>query len=392
MARKFGKKNIVNRDLFSYNVYLLGDSGIGKSTLMANVMTKFCDDEEYIILNCGKEDGLKAINGVVWDQIDSYKDFAAFVKDVVENKETDYAKLRCVVIDTIDQLFYCSEKAVIDMWNRQNIGTKDFKPATTMNSAWNGFGKAEDKNIELILDLIWKLKAVGVAVWLVGHTRRRDNVDPITGLTYSTVTASMMTRYFEGVKTKMDICAICYINREMATKEYGKENVVTKKKKQVNEITSEARRIAFRSDNYVLDSKARFTDIVSEVPMDADAFVKAIQDAIDAAAGETKAAPAHKKAKLAPAPVEEEDDEEIIDDIEEEIEDEAPFDVEEDDDDLFAEDEEDFDPVAVRTEIRNLNKAGTSDQKKAVKAILAGRKLDSIDDPETLTAMLAVFE
>ena len=392
--RKFGKKNIVNRDLFSYNVYLLGDSGIGKSTLMADIMTKFCDDEQYIILNCGKEDGLKAINGVVWDQIDSYKDFAAFVKDVVENKETDYAKLRCVVIDTIDQLFYCSEKAVIDMWNRQNIGTKDFKPATTMNAAWNGFGKAEDKNIELILDLIWKLKSVGVAVWLVGHTRRRDNVDPITGLTYSTVTASMMTRYFEGVKTKMDICAICYINREMATKEYGKENVVTKKKKQVNEITSEARRIAFRSDNYVLDSKARFPDIVSEIPMDADEFVKAIQDAINAAAGGTKAAPTPKKAKSAPVHVEEEDEEEeIVDDIEEEIEDEAPFDTVEEDDfdeDLF--EEEDFDPIAIRTEIRNLNKAGTTEQKAAVRAILAKRKLDSIDDPETLNAMLAVFE
>ena len=38
------------------------------------------------------------------------------------------------------------------------------------------------------------------------------------------------------------------------------------------------------------------------------------------------------------------------------------------------------------------HKAGTTEQKAAVRAILAKRKLDSIDDPETLNAMLAVFE
>lgn len=391
MARKFGKKNTVNRDIFSYNIYLLGDSGIGKSTLMANVMTKFCDDESYIILNCGKEDGLKAINGVVWDQINSYKDFAAFVKDVIDNRNTDYAKLRCVVIDTIDQLFSCSEKYVIDLWNRQNLGVKDFKPATTMNSSWNGFGKAEDKNIELILDLIWKLKSVGIAVWMVGHTRRRDNVDPITGLTYSTVTASMMTRYFEAVKTKMDICAICYINREMTSREFGKENIVTKQTKKINEITSEARRIAFRSDSYVLDSKARFPDIVSEIPMDAAEFVKAIQDAIDAAANksigeETKSVHTTLKVSTTPAVVD------LIDDIDSEPDDDgdvAPFDLE---DENTGVEMPDF--AAIRTEIRNKNKAGTPEQKKAVKALIAetGVKLDQIEDIEVLTQILEVFE
>ena len=50
--------------------------------------------------------------------------------------------------------------------------------------------------------------------------------------------------------------------------------------------------------------------------------------------------------------------------------------------------------AAIRTEIRNKNKAGTKEQKAAVKAILTdtGKKLDEIDDIEILTNMLEVFE
>ena len=52
----------------------------------------------------------------------------------------------------------------------------------------------------------------------------------------------------------------------------------------------------------------------------------------------------------------------------------------------------DFD--AIRTEIRNKNKNGTDEQKKAVRAILkaAGGKLDQITDINILNEMLEVFE
>ena len=54
----------------------------------------------------------------------------------------------------------------------------------------------------------------------------------------------------------------------------------------------------------------------------------------------------------------------------------------------------DFDFDAVRTEIRNKNKTGTPEQKKAVKTLLnsTGKKLDELEDVEILTKMLEVFE
>ena len=73
----------------------------------------------------------------------------------------------------------------------------------------------------------------------------------------------------------------------------------------------------------------------------------------------------------------------------EEDEDDIPFDVDDE-----TESYDDFDAAAARTEIRNLNKTGTADQKKAVKAILNGTgcKLDELEDINALTQMLEIFE
>lgn len=283
MARSFGKCNTVNRDMFAYNTMLLGESGCGKTTMIAEVMRKFCKPDEYIILQIGKEEGCKAINGLMWDQIDTWKQFVSFVDEVVKDRE-DWGTLKCVTLDTIDQLIEIATPHTIRLWNTSQMGKKDFVQADTLNQSWGGFGKGDEKMMSLILDQIWRLKSVGVAVFIIGHTRRRENVDPVSGITYSTMSAAISLKNFETIRTKMDIVAIAYIDREMVSKDFGKENIVTKKQAKINEVTSEARKIAFRSSAYVLDSKCRFPDIIDEVPMDANAFVEAIQDAINKAA------------------------------------------------------------------------------------------------------------
>lgn len=400
MARSFGKKNVVSKNIFDYNIMLLGEAGVGKTTTMANVMRKFCKDDEYVCLQIGKEDGCKAISGLIWDSIPTWKSFKDFVNEVVTNRE-DWGTLRCVVLDTIDQLIDICTPAVIREWNQSNLGKKDFIPAKTLNQSWGGFGKADEYMMGLILDQIWKLKSVGVSVFIVGHTRRRDVVDPVSGLTYSTMSAAIPLKDFDALKTKMDIVSIAYIDREMTSKEFGRENIVTKKKSTINEVSNEARKIAFRSSAYVLDSKSRFPEIVDEVPMNADAFVQAIQDAIDAAAGEnTETIPAKAKKITKKAKVEEpiiEEDEEIdatqvqSDDVNE-VE-TAPWDDDTDEEvDLFDEDNEDdvgaFDENAAKATIRPAFKVADAETKKAIKGILNGAKLADVHDENTLKAIL----
>ena len=401
MARSFGRKNTVNKDLFAYNIMLLGESGVGKTSMMAEVMKKFCNDDEYLVLQIGKEEGCKAINGLMWEQIDTWKQFTSFVDEVVKNRE-DWGSLKCVTLDTIDQLIDIATEPTIKLWNASQMGKKDFTPASTLNQSWGGFGEGDKKLMSLILDQIWKLKSVGVSVFIVGHTRRRENVDPVSGMTYSTMSAAISLSNFERIKTKMDVVSIAYIDREMASKDFGKKNIVTKEQKTINEVTNEARKIAFRSSAYVLDSKSRFPDIVDEVLLDATEFVEAIQDAINKAAekGIDEPMPTTKKATKKKTPKVEEPVEEIEEVVEDTV-DEAPFDLDEDivsetfEDELEAE-EEAITPVDedVLAEIRANFKSADAKTKAKVKTILGnyGGKLASEMRPSDVVAIQKILD
>ncbi|MDD2477178.1 MAG: hypothetical protein PHI32_14875, partial [Dysgonamonadaceae bacterium] len=61
---KYGKKNEVNLDPLQYGITLLGESGVGKTTLIMQVCEKLAGENGYKFLDCGKEDGSRAITGI----------------------------------------------------------------------------------------------------------------------------------------------------------------------------------------------------------------------------------------------------------------------------------------------------------------------------------------
>lgn len=277
MARKFGQKREICIDPLAYNIGLIGESGIGKSTVIKEVCEKLAGDEGYIALDIGKEDGHDAINGIVSEKIPDWSAFKEFCDDVIENKLTDYKELRVVVLDTFDQLLEIAEPEVIRMHNRAN---PDKPKITSIKAAFGGFMAGEDKAIQIVLDKLWELKGVGVSFIAIGHTKKKDVDDPITGESYSILTTNMSQRYFNALKTKLHFLGVAYIDREIVKQKTGKKNVVTKQEEVKGKVMSESRRISFRDDNYSVDSKSRFADIVDEIPLDSDAFIKAITDAI----------------------------------------------------------------------------------------------------------------
>lgn len=277
MARKFGQKREICIDPLAYNIGLIGESGIGKSTVIKEVCEKLAGDEGYIALDIGKEDGHDAINGIVSEKIPDWAKFKEFCDDVIENKLTDYKDLRVVVLDTFDQLLEIAEPEVIRMHNRAN---PDKPKITSIKAAFGGFMAGEDKAIQIVLDKLWELKSVGVSFIAIGHTKKKDVDDPITGESYSILTTNMSQRYFNALKTKLHFLGVAYIDREIVKQKTGKKNVVTKQEEVKGKVMSESRRISFRDDNYSVDSKSRFADIVDEIPLDSDAFIKAITNAI----------------------------------------------------------------------------------------------------------------
>ena len=126
------------------------------------------------------------------------------------------------------------------------------------------------------------MKKVGVSFVIIGHTKNRNNTDPITGEDYMQLTTNMSQRYFNALKTKVHFLGVASIDREIVREKTGKKNVVTGQIETKGVVKGETRRITFRDDNHVVDSKSRFADIVPEIPFDSDALIQALTDAIKA--------------------------------------------------------------------------------------------------------------
>lgn len=276
MGRKFGKKNVIKVDPLAYNIGLLGESGIGKTTLAVEACSKLAGEDGYILLNIGKEDGVDAIPDAVYADIPDWETFEEFVDDVVENRTTDYKDLKVVVYDTIDELFRIAEPEVIKLHNRQNPE----KRTTSIKAAFGGFMAGEDKAIEMVLDKIWELKNAGVQIMILGHTKMKGKTDVVTGEDYETLTANLTNRYFNAIKTKLHILGVASIDRSIE-KQRKKQKVGGDKI--VGKITDESRVITFRDDNFNIESKSRFAEITPQIDLDADQFIKALEDAIQKA-------------------------------------------------------------------------------------------------------------
>lgn len=277
---KFGKRSTISENLNDFTICLLGEAGIGKTSTIAEACEKEFGSDGYMILDMGKEQGMEALEGYTYETCEDWKKFDEVTKDIIKNKNTDYPDLKILVIDTLDQFVEIMTPYVIKLWNTENMGKKNFEPAKTMNAAWSGFGKADDKLVELALNRVWELKKVGVNTWFTGHVKMRNKVDPLTQEEYSVLSTDISQRIFEGFKTKFHVIGIACIDRTIDVESTGRKNIVTKQEVTVSKVKEEKRKIVFRDDNYSIDSKSRLSAIEPEIRLDSDELLRALKDAI----------------------------------------------------------------------------------------------------------------
>lgn len=272
--RKFGKKNKIKINPLAYNIGLIGESGIGKTSTLIEVAEKLVGEDGYMLLSLGKEDAVDAIANAVYEEVPDWDTFIEITDDIIENKQTDYKDLQVLIYDTIDQLFTIAEPHVIALHNKD---AKPDKRAKTINAAFGGYGKGGDKVIEIILDRIWELKNIGVHMICVGHTKRKTLSDVSTGEEYDMLTTNMSEKYFNAIKTKLHFLGVASVDRSI---EYQKVKQRMGDDKTVGKVKSESRIITFRDDNFNIDSKSRFAEITPRINLNADEFIKAMEDAI----------------------------------------------------------------------------------------------------------------
>lgn len=278
----YGKKNVIKIDPLQYNLGLIGQGGIGKTTVIKEMCEKLAGEDGYLFAECGKEDGADAISNInyincpamngEYDELTNSVGFKVLIDDILENKETEYPNLKTLVVDTYDQLKEIADKEVVRLHNKKNPEKK----VDSVKAAFGGYMAGEDMADDMILDMLWSLKNVGVHFIVIGHTKIRDITDPVLNTTYSQLTTDMSMRSFNKIKTKLHFLGVASIDRDIVKeKKSGKEKGI---------IKNETRKITFRDDDYALDSKSRFADIVDEIPLDSNALSNALTDAIKAEA------------------------------------------------------------------------------------------------------------
>ena len=379
---KFGKRVNVATDLSKYMIGVMAPSGYGKTTLMYQVCEKEFGPDGYIILDMAAEDGVAALQGAVAEKVTTWKKMKEVVDDIVKNKDTDYPNLKVVIMDTLDAAFEAAEMYAVDTFNRENMGKQGFTKASSINSVEGGFGRGLEKVIEYVKKEIARLQSVGVGVYWTAHVKEKDQVDLFTGAQYTTLTANMSMKYFSAIRNSSHIVAFGYFDRNIEKQAVGEVNPITKKAKERKSVLAEARKLKFRDDAMIADAKSRFSEITDEIDLDADLFINAIKEAIEAERAKGTGVPSKPISKPVTTPV--------VVEPEAEEEDVSPFDVDEFEE---IETEMEYDFEAIRTEIKN--KARAEKKTAEVKAMMveAGyKKIDEVDDIELLTKMLEIFE
>ncbi len=267
---KFGKKNKVSLNPLDANICLLGLPKIGKTTIMKEVAERLVGEDGYLFLEMYRENGAKYIEDIVYEDVPDWDTFVEIIDDIVDNRTTDYADLRVVFLDTLDNALQLAEQESIRLWNKENPQ----KRTTAINAAWGGYMKGQDKAMELLQEQLFRLRTVGVAFSVIGHVRQTTITDPITNESYQQITSDVSQRYFNQLKKNIDLVGIAYIDREIVKNKTNGKEVLT--------VKSETRKIKFRDDNYTVDSGSRMSQIVNEINFDADEFIKAMKDALEA--------------------------------------------------------------------------------------------------------------
>lgn len=383
--RKFGKTYKMSEKFEDYSYIINGVGGIGKTTLVYEIGKLITGSNEgTFIITCGGENKPKHIPDAFGDVAPDFKTFVAIVKELCTNREA-YPDTKFVAIDSLDEFARIAEAYVIAEWNATcDINEK----AKSISQAYKGFQKGESRACDLMIQQVMKLQEAGYSLLEIGHTKTKSKTDVITQVQFEQLTCNLDNKYYNALKDKVNLVAMCYFQHIIENVE-EKKNAFTKKMDKVGELVDRKRIMVFADDDNAIDCKSHFEYITHQIDFSAEGFVKAVEEAIamklEAFNGNAPKKTATKKnVEVVQEPVVIEED-----DIEEDNS--IPFDV---DDFENEESNMEYDFDAIRTEIRNKNKAGTPEQKKAVKALLnsTGKKLDELDDIEVLTKMLEVFE
>lgn len=367
------KINTIKPDIKNVSIYLRSVKKFGKSTLFRDVILEKYGDPSYgLLVEIGMERGDTLLDNVNTTHIDTYKDLVELQKWLIEEKGKEH-NIEIVGFDVADEIVPLFDKETIRQHNIENPQ----KQIRSIKAAMGGYTAGEQYSATLMKNYFDKIKSAGMQVWCLSHSKYKNIKDKanVDNEGYMQLTSNLASAYEAALGDIFDVVLTGVIDRNIETVGEGD--------KAKRYATDAIRKLYFRGTPEI-DAGGRFAYgavpeyIVFDKPNMAKDFIRIVEEGMEKS--KTNFVTPKKKSAPIPAPVVEPEEDEV-----------------DDFDEFEAIDEEnnmEYDFTAIRTEIRNKNKAGTTEQKKACKAaiVATGKKLDEIDDIEILTQILEIFE
>jgi hypothetical protein len=346
-----GKKHEVKVAMESYTHLVMGTKKIGKSSLIADIAKDIYGSiNNLLVISIGDEDGYSALDGLIYENPTSWKEFVAVIDELVKNSDENPYKI--ISIDTIDELVDLAERETIRQSNIEN----PTKQVQTVNAAFGGYGHGRDKVIDLIQEQIMRLRRTKYGVFLVGHNKIKSIKQKMEGENYNVISSNLTEDYFNAFAYKADI--IC--------------NIVSEKVVKNGALDANERYMYFRDDGFV-EAGSRFPTMPTHVPYGARNYHDAVISGIKASLNTS---------------VSDKDFEKKRQDALKQKETEAK---------KFAEKDGQVENEELLEMVTAAFKSGTKDQKESAKQMLSEFGIQNFKDPdkftrEQLLAILDIFK
>lgn len=362
--------NTIKPDIKNAHIYLRAVRKWGKTTLFKNIiLQKYNGDaSKGLLIQVNNERGVAMLDNINTTHVSTYKEMIELRDWLVAEKGKEH-NIEIIGIDVVDELPELFDREVIRINNLENPN----KPSKSIKSCFGGYNAGVEMSANKIKAYIDSLKQAGFGIVLIGHTKMKAVSSRATteDEKWMTLTGNLASNYESCIADTADMVITGNIEREFEVKGEG-ENAK-------NYLVSEERRLYFRGTE-LIDAGNRMApgSVPDYIVFDCspEEFAKRFIDTVEVGMEQSKSGAALKNTnvakkeekKLAPAPIEEDDDLSSI------ASDETSFDTE--DDDIFDEPEVKEEPKLIKLDKARLDAIretfrGTSDTiKKEIKQIL----------------------
>lgn len=232
----------ISKDLATYTSMIYGPPKVGKTSFYFNL---FGQDAIF----ARTEKGSKAIPGLMGQDIANWSDFMKF-KQQLKRKEVR-ERFKAVVIDTFDNLCIYLERYI-----------KNKYEVNKLNDAAGGWGNGQNEYTETLLMALNEIESYGYTVHFISHAKKITETLPGTETEYEKYIPSANKRGMEVATKMVDNILFAYLS--------------------VNAETKQEVRALYTRETLNFQAGTRFKHLKSPLPMSAEAYQKAIEQAIDA--------------------------------------------------------------------------------------------------------------